>query len=186
MADFAPNFTARYRFRYTSLSKSHSMLWRLKSPVTDPAPLVDKIGLFLEDLAPVLWNDFTITTAEFAPANSDVFVPAASPTFGGGDNVLTGSFPSDAATAISFVGRSLAGQKARMFLYGTNLAAVYRSTLGNDFRITASESAAIAAAIVRLNETAPVIAANDDNSTVWYEYVNVKPNDAWVRKLRRG
>lgn len=186
MSDYAPNYTARYRVRYSVHSKTHTMLWRVLAGVTSPAAIAAKVGLFLDDLADNLWNDWTVISADFALADSDVFLPAAAPSFGGGA-VSTGSrVPSDMPYTLSFVGRSIAGQKARMFLFGSNIGAALRSPLGDDYRINSSELSTVSDAIVRLNETSPPIVANDNQNVVWYEYVNVKANDAWVRKLRRG
>jgi hypothetical protein len=186
MADFAPNYTARYRFNYTSLGKSHSMTWRLASGVTDPASLATKIGLMLDDLTTFIWDDFAITAASFAPADSDIFLPAVMPTFGGGSVAVATSVLSDSAGHISFVGRSALGGKARMFLYGTTIPSGVRTATIWDFKVLSSEIAAISDAIVRLNETGPAIVANDDSIVSWYEYVNFKYNDRWVRRLRRG
>lgn len=186
MSDFAPNFTARYQFHYSSLGKSHTMLWRVGSEVTDPTDISEKVGLVLEDLKGHLWADFTVSNATFAPADSDIFLPAPAPTFSGGTVSVGGSVPNDAAGAISFVGRSIAGGKARMFLYGTDFPSGLRTATEYDFKITSAEVAAISAAIVRLNETAPALVANDNNVAIWYEYVNYKANDRWVRKMRRG
>ena len=186
MADFAPNFTARFRVRYSSLGKSHSMMWRVASSTTDPTAISAKVGLVLDDLAPLLFNDFTIIAADFALADTDVFLPAPSPAFGGGDVSAAGGVPNDAAVSVSFVGRTTLGNKARMFLYGTNSGAVMRTTTAQDFKLTSAESAAVSAAIVRINETGPAIVGNDDAVASWYEYVNVKYNDRWLRRFRRG
>lgn len=186
MADFAPNFTARARLKYSSLGKNHSMMWRVSSAETDPTGISAKIGLFLDDLAPILFNDFTVIGLDFALADSDVFLPAPTPAFGGGDVSAGGGVPTDAAVSLSFVGRSTLGGKARMFLYGTNTGAIVRTADVNDWKLLSSEDASISAAIVRLNETSPSIVANDDSVVAWYEYVNVKYNDRWVRRMRRG
>lgn len=187
MADFAPNFTGRYRLRYSFFGTQHSMQWRVAADTESITGLVSKIELFLSDLAPRLWSDWTVLGGDFAPADSDIFLPAAAPasptgTGDPGDRVNT-----DKAVSISFVGRSSGGEKARMFLYGTTLAASFlRATPGNDFKLLSTEVAQISDAIVRLNETAPNIVANDNNPVTWYEYVNLKYNDRWVRRLRRG
>jgi hypothetical protein len=186
MSDFAPNYTARYRFHYSQGSKSHTMMWRVAAGVTDPSALATKIGLFLDDMSDNLYNDFTITSADFALADSDVFLPATPPSFGGGAVAASGAVLSDAAYAMSFIGRSIAGGRARMFLYGSNFGAAQRVSAFTDYRILSSELSTVSAAVVRLNETSPPIVANDNENVVWYEYVNLKPNDAWVRKLRRG
>lgn len=186
MADFAPNFTARFRVKYSSLGKSHSMIWRVASSVTDPTGISAKVGLFLDDMAPVLFNDFTVVSADFAAADSDIFLPAPTPAFGGGDVNVTGSVPTDAAVSLSFVGRSTLGNKARMFLYGTSFRDAVTTTVGRDWRVTSAENAAVSAAIVRINETAPAIVGNDDAVATFYEYANIKYNDRWVRRMRRG
>lgn len=186
MADFAPNFTARYRVRYSSLGKTHSMTWRVVNTVTDPTALAAKVSGFLDDMAPNLFADWTIIGAEFALADTDVFLPAVAPDNPTGAVSTAGSHISDAAFQMGFVGRSSAGGKARMFLYGTNIAVDIADARGNDFRIQSSELASVSDAIVRLNETAPALVANDNHVAVWYEYANMKYNDRWVRRLRRG
>lgn len=187
MADFAPNFTARYRVRYTTLGKAHSMTWRVASSVTDPTGVASKMGLFLDDLAESMWDDWTIVGADFAAADTDIFLPATPPSFSGGAQAVSGSHPTDGAIAISFVGRTTGGNKARFFLYGFAFVANVRVTELNDWKVLSSEnSAGVGDAIVRLNETSPALVGNDDNTAIWYEYVNVKYNDRWVRKMRRG
>lgn len=186
MPDYAPNYTARYRVRYTTQAKSHSMTWRIAAAATDDTAIAAKVGLFLDDLADSLWDDFTIIGADFALADSDVFLPGTLPTFGGGNVASSGQQQSDAAFAVSFVGRTIAGGKARMFLYGTNFDVSVRATLGNDWKVLSAEASTISDAIVRLNETSPAIVGNDNATAVWYEYVNMKYNDRWVRRLRRG
>jgi hypothetical protein len=186
MADFAPNFTARLRVNYSSLGKSHSQIWRVASSVTDPTDIAAKAVLFYSDLAPVRFNDWTIVSASFAPADSDVFLPASIGTPTAGSVSTSGAVLTDPAVSISFVGRSTLGNKARMFLYGTTFRDVVTTSVGADWRVTSAENAAISAAIVRLNETSPSLVANDDAIASWYEYVNVKYNDRWVRRMRRG
>jgi hypothetical protein len=186
MADFAPNFTARFRIKYTSLGKSHSMIWRVASSVTDPTGIAAKITLFLTDLAPVRFNDWTLVGGEFALADTDVFLPSPITAPATGSVSTSGAVLTDPAVSISFVGRTTLGNKARMFLYGTTFRDVVTTSVGADWRVTSAENAAISDAIVRLNETSPAIVGNDDAVATWYEYVNVKYNDRWVRRMRRG
>jgi len=186
MADFAPNFTARYRFRYSSLGKTHACTWRVSSSVTDPTGVAAKVGLFLADMEGSLWSDFTIIGADFAEADTDIFLPAPPPDSPTGAVDVSAAKVSDAAFALSFVGRSTGGGKARFFLYGTNDVTLVRDTKGNDLKLLSTESVQIDDSIVRLNETSPALVANDDNVVTWYEYVNMKYNDRWVRRLRRG
>lgn len=186
MSDFAPNYTARYRYRYSSLGKTHSQTWRVIAGTTDPAAVAAKVGLYLADMAGDLYADFHIISAEFALADSDVFLPAPLPDEPTGAVSVGAGDAGFAAIAISFVGRTIAGGKARMFQYGTALGIPLHSASGADWKYLSSEDEHISDAVVRLNETSPAIVGNDNEAVVWYEYVNVKPNDRWVRKLRRG
>ena len=112
MADFAPNYTARYRVRYSSLGKSHSMTWRVVSSVTDPTGIAAKVGLFLADLEGVLFDDWTVVGADFAEADTDVFLPATPPDQPTGAIAASGGFPQDACFQVGFVGRTALGQGA--------------------------------------------------------------------------
>lgn len=186
MADYAPNFTARLRIRYSTGGRTHSLVWRAVAGTTDPAGITAKMGLFLADLAPNLYNDWNILSADWAPADSDVFLPTPMPTSPTGAVAAGGAPNSYDAFSLSFVGRSTMGHKARFFIYGSALAAEVALTTGVDFRFRSAEIASISAGIVRLNETSPLVAANDGVGVVWYEYANGKYNDYWVRRLRAG
>jgi len=186
MADYAPNYTARYKVTYSTLGKTHTTQWRVLASVTDPAPVATKMGLFLGDLHDQLFEDWRVLHAEFALADSDVFLPAPSPAQPAAAQIIPAGAGSDAAVAISFISRSIAAGKGRFFLYGVALEGAIRTAPGQDYRFLSSENTHISDAIVRLNETSPALVCNDNVNAVWYEYVNYKPNDRWVRKLRRG
>lgn len=186
MSDFAPNFTPRLRIRYTSLGKTHSQIWRVVRGVTDPSGLVGKVHSYLNAMVPALWSDFTILGADWALEDSDVFLPVTPPAAVTGANDASGAHTTDAAFAFSFVGRSSAGAKHRVFQYGTTGAGAFGSVLANDFRLNVAESAPIAAAVTALNELSPAVAANDGFGVTWYPYANMKYNDNWVKRLRRG
>ncbi len=186
MADFAPNFTARYKTTYSTLGKTHSVQWRVGAATTDPALVATKMGEFLGDLHDSLYEDWTILHSEFALADSDVFLPAPSPAQPAAAFVIPDDAESDAAVAVSWICRSIAGGKGRFFLYGVALEDSIRTAAGRDYRFTSAENTHISASIVRLNEEPPTLVCSDNQPAVWYEYVNYKPNDRWVRKLRRG
>lgn len=186
MPDYAPNYTARYKCTYTTLGKTHSMQWRLAASVTDFAAVATKMGLFLADLAPALYEDWTVLHAEAALADSDVFLPAPAPDQPTGAGDVDPAKGANAAIAVSYIARSIAGGKGRFFLYGLSFDALMFTTPGKDYRYYSSESTYVSDTVVRLNETSPELVCNDNEPAVWYEYINQKPNDRWVRKLRRG
>jgi hypothetical protein len=162
------------------------MTWRVADSVTDPTGVAAKFSLFLEDVAESLWTDWTVVGADFAPADSDIFLPAPPPDQPTGIVATNPAFLGLAAWAMSFVGRSTLGGKSRFFLYGTNCGQLADNTEGVDYKLLSTEFSFIGDAVTRLNETSPILVANDDSPVVWYDYVNIKPNDRWVRRLRRG
>jgi hypothetical protein len=115
-----------------------------------------------------------------------VFLPAPLPDQPSASGGSSATHLSQAPVAISYISRSIAGGKGRFFLYGTTFGLTIDGSLGQDYRYTSGEEPLIADSIVRLNETSPALVCNDNEPAVWYEYVNIKPNDAWVRKARRG
>jgi len=186
VADFAPNFTTRYLLRYSVVGRVHSQLWRAPSSVTDLtglAGLISKVGAYYAEMAPKIWSDFSFLSASWAPADSDIFLPASTPGAITGEVSVATAALSANALAISFVGRSDHGEKARMFQYGVAVNPA-DSPNANDFRIHSSEDTHISSAIGVLNESAPALVANDDHDATFYDYVNVKYNDYWTRKSR--
>lgn len=185
MPDFVSNSTMRYRVRYRSAGLTHTMLWRFQDTGIEntPADWADKVSQVLSKLEGLLSSDFSILSAEHAPAGSDVFLPTVAPDVPilSGTN-LTG-MPA-ASLSLGFVGRSALGQRARMFVYGIGYD-INQSTLSiRDWRITPTEDSHIAQAISTINDLAPECIATDGGVVEWYPYMNMKFNDYWVRKQR--
>jgi len=186
MPDYAPNFTARYRLTYSVLSHQHTMLWRIQRAVGSVglALMVDKVRQYLDAMAPVRFTDWTEVSAEYAPEDVDIFAPAALPGSIAGTAVIPANSKSQGALAISHVGRSSAGQKARMFLYGTDFSPENPNVITDDFRVFTAENGIIALGVAELNSGAPSIMASDNLPVLWYSYVNAKYNDYWVAQTR--
>lgn len=186
MPDFAPNYTFRYKVKYIGNGHAHHMLWRY-APATTIASLPGirlQVQDFLNALDPAnFYNDFNILGADYALADSDVFLPAVPiPAFSG--SVSTAGRPdSAAASALSFPGRSSLGHRATFFLFGTIFQPVTAAG-ALDFRVLGTENANISDAVGILNDTDPPITANDGVEVVWYPYANMKYNDYWVRQVR--
>jgi hypothetical protein len=189
MADYAPNFTLRYRFRYSVRGLVHKMLWRGKADgnAGDLPALITKVGLFLDAIGPALWDDFTVLSAEYSLPDADIFLPADGPSFDGGAIAVAGSKTADRIVQTSWVGRSAIGHRAVMYMYGVSFQpGVDTGTLSGDFRVLAAESAQVGESIEVLNDGAPDIYANDGVAVTWSSYVNTKYNDHWLRKARAG
>lgn len=188
MPDFAPNYTHRIRVSYRAAGANHSQLWRVLPPadVTTRALAFGTIQSFYDSLSSVLADDAAVLSVTEAFVDSDIFLPA------GFALTMTGSLsmatfgPSKKASATSWVGRSVAGLRAIVFMYGLIHNMSDSELPGNDFRVTAAESAYVADSVGVLNGGSTGLAANDGNPVSWYSYVNVKYNDYWVRKVRQG
>lgn len=186
MADFAPNYTARFRIKYSTQGRNHSLTWRIASGSAGPADVTAKMGDFLAAIEGFLYTDWTIISADYAPANSDIFLPTALPANPtGASNVAIEPQSSD-AMAVSWVGRTTLGGRARFFIYGMDTAGLLATATGDDWRVTAVESPDIAAGVTVLDNESPSLVGNDDAAVNWYPYVNLKYNDRWVRKMRQG
>jgi hypothetical protein len=79
--------------------------------------------------------------------------------------------------ALAFQGRSSGGHKCRLAVYG------YKNAYSN-WRLTEGEAPGIGTCVVVLQDTAGAFHAIDDLEPTWYGYVNIKPNDYWVRQAR--
>lgn len=184
MADYAPNFTPRYKVRYQGGGHTHTQLWRPPpgAVLADMVTFALMLGGFYDTLADVLYDDTVVVDASFALENSDVFLPAAAPVIGGA-LLFSTRLQQEEALAVSFIGRSTAGQPWRIFMFGT----AYYPGIGSgaqNYRVTAAEGAAVADATAFLNGASGDFVASDGVATVTYPYINVKPNDYWVGQLR--
>lgn len=184
MADFAPSWTARLRMTYEVGGLRHRLVVRAQRPLaTTATAMAGKLITVLNELSPVMFDDFNILGYEFAAQDSDVFLPATGFTglIGGATTGLRSVLQNVSQTR--FEGVSAGGSRTALVLYGL----VYTpgaSGIASNFRIATTEDANIAAAIVALNEVAPGYAGADGSLAVWRPYVNVKPNDAWVTHMR--
>jgi len=188
MADFAPNYTARYRVRYTVLGKNHKMQFRLARGTSDVGNIALKVAAYLSALSPTLFTNFTVLGAEFAPEDSDIFLPVAPPVgFSPPALAIPGAPISEQSLAWSFVGRSIGGLQCRLFLYGAgsgpeNVGAP--AVTFDDWRLTSVQSGIVNNAVIVLNNSSPSLVGNDNQTAVWYPYANFKYNNYWVRRTR--
>lgn len=188
MSDYAPNYTARYRMRYRVLGANHTSTVRL-GRIAPAAAVAAGAALYsdlLEALAPMLWVDFTVIGADVAAFDSDVFLPAATVPATPDVSEATGD-TSFRPLFCSFAGRSPAGTKASIYLYGWNLSPHSADNTANDFRVLSAENAAVLAAVAVLNgSTGEPAGAIDALEASWYPYANVGINGYYQRKARRG
>ena len=184
MADYAPNFTPRYKLKYFANGKVHTQLWRppAGAVIGDMATFALFVSGYYAAVAPLLYDDTAPLSASFAAENTDVFLPCAVPTIiGTGD---TGPAPARRTPAsVSFTGRSTAGQRWVLFQYGTTAIAVDGSNTG-DFRQSSAELTTVLDVVGFLNGESGTFRASDGVAVLVNPYMNIKDNDYWVRKAR--
>jgi len=175
MAALPANNTDRYFFHYGTAVHNHTMAIRTAtgtpetSVITAVAALVfNATSLFAECVG--INADIQLAGNTFSTPSSDT--GWASMTWGSG----TATVEQD-SQCLNFQGRTFGGHKARLGIFG------YKTTL-SDYRLTESESAAIAACVVTLNFSTGVFIGIDGLPPNWYGYGNVKANDYWVRQAR--
>ena len=190
MPDFAPNFTSRLKVRYKANGANHSSTWRYPGVGDGPelGAILTAAGGFYNAVINMLYDDFQFLGCAYALRGSNIFIPTdplallvTPPT----DN--TTRKPREKATVVSFVGRTNAGLRAIIYLYGTDFGNATVDEAGeDDFRVFLGENTAVASGINALIAAGADIVGNDGNPVNWYGYVNWKYDDYWLRKVRTG
>ena len=188
MPAFAPNWTGRLKISYFAAKAVHTQTWRFPGPssgsgVTD---LVTTISAYFAALQDDLWEDFVVNAVTVADIDSSIFLPIPNPFTGvTGGQVMTTFSPDDKAKATTWVGRSTGGHPWKITQYGVNYD-ILEAAADSNYRLLRGEDAVIDATLDALAAGAGSFLANDANSVAIYDYANIKPNDRWVKKVRRG
>lgn len=175
MAPLSPSNTPRYNLFYSvSGGLQHSMQIRAPATVSPAA-----IGSFYSGLFTALSANLYAVTVDFvhwAPAGSDIFNPVTTGIegtgFGGGVQPAV-----NGPLQISFVGRSPAGRRGRVFAFGWK-------AIDPSWRFTAGENIEVDAAVAVLVGAAGYPVGIDGSELVWKSYANVGYNDHYVKELR--
>lgn len=185
MADYAPNYTARYKLIYTAAGLQHSLGLRFSAAmpqsgvVSSAEALLATIFGFLSG---IMFTDFTIVDAEYSAANSTFFVPVGWSGSPPGGTVGAGILPMDEIVMTTWAGRSIGGHKGKFVMFGLYWGVGHGDF--DDFVVTAAEEANVASVADAL-AVAPGLVMNDNlAATFWRERATIKPSDAWVKNRR--
>lgn len=186
MADYAPNFTARYKLTYNVFGDQHDLGLRFLASLSQSgvtALAESFLNSLFAALADNLSDDFAIVGAEYSAANSAFFTPVATDAI-----VVEGTVPHanpnhvDQIVMTTWSGRSLGGHKARLVLFGLYWGHVADAGYG-DWVIDNAEQAALGDVELLLPESGMV--ANDNQvAAFWRPSVSVKVSDAWVKRRK--
>lgn len=186
MADYADNFTSRYKITYQAHGVEHDMLWRYASK-SAPPPEAFKlyVGTFLDELAPQLVSDWAVTSEAYSLAGTNFFLPL--PGYIGteganGQGPNAGLAPNNA----NFQGLTTAGGRVSVYVYGFVFETLDNLPVGStNFRLTAAESAVISSALLILNGNAGnQVGSDGETVAAWQQYANLNVNSYYQRKAR--
>lgn len=184
MADFAPNFTNRYRIKYSTMGRNHSIVFRAGTTAAPLGPLIEADAkAFLDALANFRFSDWSVLGAEYSEAGSSFFLPAPTPVIAPGAATIGGS--GRGVVNANFQGVSLSeGSRASLYVYGVNADPITTTeTQDSNYRITRAEYAIVAAALDAL-AAATELTAIDGGQIIWHQYANINVNSYWQRKAR--
>jgi hypothetical protein len=186
MPAFAPNFTARLKVRYFVGGATHSAQYRclvIGALFATIDVLINDVQTFYDAIADEIFDDWAILDVSVAAEGALVFIPHGTLTVAG--VVPTVGLPARAkASQISFVARTGSGNPAIVYQYGFG-EMIGDNVIGDDFRINAGENATVDAAIAAL-QASTIMVGNDGSGTHFKNYANVKYNDNWEKKVRKG
>lgn len=189
MPAYAPSFTPRLKVRYRAAAANHTQLWRFPqvgvAGVNLAASVAAVQGVY-DLLTPIMFDDWAVLDLSYADINSDVFIPTTGLT-AIGTVTTVGMLPSVKAQAMSFVGRTVGGQPAKLAQFGVD-STTFTNTQAGDYRISPGEDTTVDGVIALLNtyNSPLLICGNDKLAVVWKGYANTKPYDFWVKKVRVG
>lgn len=188
MTAYGPAWTGRIHISYFAAKAVHSQTWRYAGPAggSGQSDCTATIHAFYVAQQAIMWEDFVVNAVTVADVDSNIFLPIENPfTDIAGEILLTDFEPDDKAKFLSYIGRTTAGGPWKVFQYG--LATDQLEVAGGfNYRVLAPENVDVAGAIGALQFGAGSVLGNDGQTVAFYNYANSKPNDRWVKKVRRG
>jgi len=177
MAPLPSNNTGVLYVDYTTCGEQHTLQFRFNTSASfnDSMALADG---FLTALTGGL-NLVTIDGARVRDAGTNVTYPV---TWTGAATYGTTTGPhNESAYYYDFVGRSIDGRRCRVAVFG---AGGDHDAADNDYRISASSSTAVAAAIAALESDGNAACSISGNAVNWQQYCNTGVNAYWRNHIR--
>lgn len=187
MTDYAPNFTARYKLRYSYEGDTHVNVTRWPSGSTKAANEDSAIAFwtaFMIATEDLRHTSFTVIDAEYAAGDSNVFLPATAPTEIAAGTIAAGGGASTTIAHSIWQGRSIAGSRCRFQMFGLYWATL-EDNISDNFYVTPVESAVVTS-VANLLTISGMVGPDDESIAIWRARVAYKQNDAWVGNRRRG
>lgn len=186
MADYAPNYSPRYIFKYSVLGQGHQFTWRLpRGADRGDAGIVTKLKAFLNAIKGYRYDSWNLVSGVYVPQDTFVGLPVdITPGTLDAGSISSSGIPASAkALETRFQMKGNAGGRGAFSLYSMQNPFGY-SGIGADFRVTTAEDAIYAAGITALSELSPMLVPLGSTTSTWYQYVNFSYNKYWVKQVR--
>lgn len=183
MADYASNFTARYKLRYSTYGDEHVMGLRLPAANAQSVNVQaaeDFIESWLLTTDNSRTNTWTVLGAEYSAANSSFFFPVGFGAPIAPGLVSAGVNDVDEIVMTTWSGRSVGGHNGRFVAFGMFWAQVTSATF-QDWRLTAAEFADVNSTRLLL-QVAGLVGNDNLAMPFWNPTARVKVSDAWVNR----
>lgn len=180
MAPLPVNNTARFWVDYRANGRAHTLMARYNGSAEPDVSFVEGLDDWLIACNGLMPTDWQFIGWRYAVQGSDISVPYAGvpTTFAG----IRTPAAYEAPAFISFIGRSPGGRRVRLYLLGAGFDPAEAGGQASDYRIYATENAAVDGAIDALIAWDPV--AVDQQGANWKSYVNAGFNAYWQRTVR--
>lgn len=177
MAPLPSNNTAVVYLDYNTCGEDHTLQMRHDGTASNDDTMA-VMDAFLLALSPGL-NLVTIIGARARDAGGAVTYPLTwpgDPTYGSGAGPHY-----ESANFLDFIGRSIGGRRCRVSVFGWSVQA---DAGGEDYRLSASESTAVAAALAVLEAGSGTPVSIDGDPVNWHQYANMGVNAYWRNHIR--
>lgn len=185
LTTYAPTFTPRYRATYICAGLRHTITAR--GPRGASFSTMDGYKDRMRELFSFchgdLCEDFTWVQGEVALTDSDVFLPATTPSaITAGGNALSDYSPITKISAMTISGKA-DDSRARFSIFGLLFGGTTPGDIGSDGLVKASELAALASMVTLANT---YFYANSGQLAHYRSIATYKPNDHLLKLVRRG
>lgn len=174
MAPLPHNNTGIFFVDYIVTGVEHTVEVRA-SPVVSPASFGPLMNTFFTSISTLLFS-LTVLGVRFQAAGSNVANPVVT-SIDGAVYGTGGGTGDDVPKALNFIGRSTAGRRVRLMVFGYNGSV-------SAYRLTPAENTNIGTAVDHLNTTSGCFLSIDGLEPIWYPYANVLFNAYWQRQVR--
>lgn len=185
--DFAPNWTPRMIYGYTSAGIAHHVMVRVTRG-TSLATANGSCNTVLQGVTTALANllptDFLWTDSQFIPEDSDVAAPGISlPANPTGLMDVADYSHNMRATETTFIGKG-GGSRVTLSIFGVFWVLSDPTSPASNGKVNVTESTPVSNAIASLagSSTPKTIA---DAPVTWAKYATVKVNDHWLKEVRK-